>query len=233
MRRWRESRFLITILAAAGSAVLAGPLLQAGASRGGPPLETVARQPNQTPRAPDTPQAAVQRPTFRAAANLVRVDVYPTSDGRLVPGLSAEDFEVQEDGVPQQIATFEFVRPRPADPAGRPSVAGDRGARADAAAPGERVFVLFLDTYHVSQGAAFRIRQSLTTVLDRVLAAGDRVALMTPEMSGGDITFWRRGESIAAAMDAWWKWGRRDYRPMSDLDAREKMYAGCYPPGRA
>ncbi|MDP3716904.1 MAG: hypothetical protein Q8T13_03960, partial [Acidobacteriota bacterium] len=35
---------------------------------------------------------------FRGGVNVVRVDVYPTRDGAMVPDLTAADFEVLEDG---------------------------------------------------------------------------------------------------------------------------------------
>jgi hypothetical protein len=62
------------------------------------------------PRGQSAPSQDPQRPTFRLDANFVRVDIYPTADGRPVTDLAAADFEVLEDGVPQQIETFEFVR---------------------------------------------------------------------------------------------------------------------------
>ena len=47
---------------------------------------------------------------FRAEANLMRVDVYPiTEDGQAVTDLTADDFEVREDNVPQAVAAFEHV----------------------------------------------------------------------------------------------------------------------------
>ena len=46
---------------------------------------------------------------FRSEANFVRVDVYPTSDGKAVLDLKAEDFEVFEDNAPQSVQTFEHV----------------------------------------------------------------------------------------------------------------------------
>src|SRR6267154_2448187 len=48
-------------------------------------------------------------PTFRAEANYVRVDVFPTREGAAVPDLTAADFEVFEDKVPQKIEQFERV----------------------------------------------------------------------------------------------------------------------------
>ena len=62
-------------------------------------------------RAQSTPQI------FRAGTNLVYVDVYPRRDGRLVEGLTRDDFDVFEDGTRQAIQTFELVEftARPAD----------------------------------------------------------------------------------------------------------------------
>src|SRR5688572_26142216 len=51
-----------------------------------------------------------QRPIFRTGTSLVRVDAYPSRDGKIIEGLTAEDFEVLEDGVPQKIESFQFVR---------------------------------------------------------------------------------------------------------------------------
>ena len=48
-------------------------------------------------------------PTFRAEANYVRVDVYPTMDGAPVTDLRVEDFEVSEDRVLQKVEQFERV----------------------------------------------------------------------------------------------------------------------------
>ena len=50
-----------------------------------------------------------QRPVFRTGTSLVRVDAYPSKDGKILEGLTAEDFEVFEDGVLQKIESFQFV----------------------------------------------------------------------------------------------------------------------------
>jgi len=54
-------------------------------------------------------QQPKQPPPFRAGTNFVHVDVYPSANGTIVPDLTAADFEVLEDGVPQKIQTFEHV----------------------------------------------------------------------------------------------------------------------------
>lgn len=48
--------------------------------------------------------AIAQQPTFSARAEAVRVDALVTNRGRPVGGLRAEDFELFDSGVPQQIA---------------------------------------------------------------------------------------------------------------------------------
>ena len=51
-------------------------------------------------------QDQLPQPTFRAEANYVRVDVFPTKDGVPVADLNADDFEVIEDKAPQKIEQF-------------------------------------------------------------------------------------------------------------------------------
>src|SRR4051794_21168497 len=48
--------------------------------------------------------------TFRAETNYVEVDTRVLDrDGKFVPGLKAEDFEVFEDGKPQKVSSFSLV----------------------------------------------------------------------------------------------------------------------------
>src|SRR5687767_6625441 len=98
----------------------------------------------------DKPQQPQPPPTFRTEANFVRVDVYPTQGGKPVMDLRAADFEVLEDGKPQAIETFEHVVVSPAGPQAVRSEPGSIGASQQLAAnPRNRVFVLFLDIFHV------------------------------------------------------------------------------------
>src|SRR5512140_2344043 len=94
---------------------------------------------------------APQPPTFRAGANFVRVDVYPTAAGRPVGDLAKDEFEVLEDGVPQAIVTFEHVSVRGGSPPSeRVEPRSAREANEQAADARNRLFVLFLDSYHVT-----------------------------------------------------------------------------------
>jgi VWFA-related protein len=189
------------------------------------------------PPAPDT-QGAGQAssgasqpprpPTFRVEANYVRVDVYPTAGGEIVRDLPREEFEIFEDGVRQEVAAFERVDiDLGAGRGGRREPASVAEARAAAAEPRARVFVLFLDTYHTTLAGSHRMRRALAELLGRILGPDDLVGVMTPEMSASDVTLARRTETIEAFLERSWNWGRRD-QP-AQLDPEEEQYLACFP----
>jgi VWFA-related protein len=204
-------------LAGAGSLLAAAPQQPAPAAGQAPPA--AAQQEDQ-----------LQRPTFRAEANFVRVDVYPTAGGRMVQDLAQADFEVLEDGKPQEIRTFEHVLIQAGGPPEtRSEPRSVQDAKDMAADPRARLIVLFLDTYHVTREGAYNVRRSLTRLLDRTLGPTDMVAVMTPEMSAGSITFTRHTGSIGELLDKWTTWGRR-FEEVTQPDAIEARYQLCYPP---
>lgn len=167
------------------------------------------------------------KPTFRAEANYVRVDMYAMRDGQPVEDLAQEEIEVLEDGVPQKIATFEHVKVRPAGPQETRiepnTVAQSRQAAAD---PRARVFVIFLDTYHVQIEGSHNMRLPVVRFLDRVIGQDDLVAVMTPEMSASDLVFGRKTAVISRMMEEDWAWGRRER--MVNQDPKEERYETCY-----
>jgi VWFA-related protein len=171
-------------------------------------------------------QDQLPQPTFRAEANYVRVDVFPTRDGMPVTDLTAADFELVEDRAPQKIEQFEHVVIRAAGiDAGRRepnTVAESREAIKD---PRTRVFVLFLDPAHVEQGTSRKISQTLVNTLNRLIGPDDYVGLMLPPMRLRDVTFARRSIVIQRLLERDW-WGQRD--AMIPLDETEDQYAYCY-----
>ena len=173
----------------------------------------------------DPPQ---EQPRFRVGSSYVRVDVYATRDGRPVDDLTAADLALFEDGKPQKIESFEHVRVAPPGPEAtrrEPTTVGE--SRAAARESRARVFVLFLDTYHVSLSSSNRMRMPLVQMLNGLIGQDDLVALMTPGMQARDITFTRRTSGIEQMLDRRWDWGRRG--TITNLDEEEQQYEDCYP----
>jgi VWFA-related protein len=176
----------------------------------------------------ERPGDAQQPPVFRTEANFVRVDAYPTKDGRPLQGLTADDFEVLEDGKPQKIVTFEHVRivgGTPPDARIEPNSV--REAERMAGNPRNRVFVLFLDVAHVEVSGSHHIKEPLIRLMSRLMGPDDLVAVMTPLMPPTQLTFGRKTEVIEQQLRENWPWGKRF--ALSPMDERELDYENCYP----
>jgi VWFA-related protein len=95
---------------------------------------------------------------FRSSTSLVEVDVIvKDKDGQFVSGLTADDFEVLEEGKPQQIQHFYLVtesRDRTAQPP--PGVDLPRGDDQR----GRRVFLLIFDAEHLSAPVISRLKHA-------------------------------------------------------------------------
>ena len=182
-----------------------------------------------SPGAQQPSRPTPQPPPIRTAANFVRVDVFPTRDGRPVQDLALEDFELLEDGEPQKIEAFEHVVIRPAGPQdARVEPQSVRDAERMAANPRSRVFVIFLDVPHVSIASGHHIKEPIITLLDRIIGPEDLVAVMTPGMSPTQITLGRKTEIIERGLRENWPWGRRD--SILPFDEHEEAYRVCYAP---
>jgi VWFA-related protein len=174
------------------------------------------------------PAQGTQPPTFRTEANYVRVDVYPTVDGVPVADLQREDFEVAEDGAVQTIDAFDHIVIRGVSQDQRgPEPSSVAESRAMLENPRARVFVLFLDAYHVSVEGSANIRAPLTRALDRLIGPEDLFGVMTPEMSALDVAFARKTTTIAGILDRYWTWGERFQ--LVQPDPEDNRYLQCYP----
>ena len=102
--------------------------------------------------------------------------------------------------------------------------------------PRRRVFVVFLDTYHVTRAGSMVVREALQTFLKSALGADDLVAYMTPQMSGGDISFSSSTDPLLAYLDANPVWGVADEIAGTESDPIERELQTCFdqraaPPG--
>ena len=179
------------------------------------------------PQTAQPPQDPQRPPVFRTEANFVRVDVFATVKGRPVRDLALEDFEVLEDGVRQNLSTFEYVQVRAAAPFDDRREPNSMRESEDALRnPRARVFVLFLDVPHVTIGGAWNARQALVSMVDRLLGPEDLIGVMTPAMAPTDMVFARKTAVIEGGLLNKWPWGER-HTLMED--EQDKMYQACYP----
>jgi len=212
---------------AAAAAVLAlGAVVSAGQQAGqqpppAPPAGSQAAQPGQAQDPQQKP------PVFRAGVNAVRVDVIVTDkDGNPVSDLTQADFEVQEDGKPQAIDLFKLVNSDGnVGPGAEPprAIRSQYDQESEAARDDVRLFVIFLDDYHVRRGNAMRVREPLVQFVKTQLGPLDMVALMYPLMSVQQLTFTRDLDGVVSALRLFE--GRKyDYRPRNSFEEQYANY---------
>ena len=124
--------------------------------------------------------------------NVVNVEVYVTDKkGEPVTGLTAEDFEIYEDGEPMEITNFYVARGEaaatpeievPAAPAAEPAAAGP-----DLPPPDDQQLnvVLFIDNLNIRPASRNRVLDALRGSLFFQLGPGDRVMLAS--FNGGAV----------------------------------------------
>ncbi len=179
------------------------------------------RVPEQRPET--TPEAATQ--VFRGGVDFVYVDAYPRRAGQLVEGLQAKDFEVFEDGRPQTIQSFEFVSTPTGGAAVRADPRSDSEAERWVGDPKNRVFIVYVDLYHISRSAANQLRGPMMDFLAQTIGPTDVVALMTPETPVSDIKFARTLNTLSAELERYWAWGLLEGLASPRTPAEEEIAA--------
>ncbi|MCX6539945.1 MAG: VWA domain-containing protein [Acidobacteria bacterium] len=164
-----------------------------------PPPKTGTKPPSGDPAQAAQPQKG-QAPVFRAGVNVVRVDIIVTDrQGNAVTDLTQSDFEVLEDGKPQAIDLFRLINsngvPEPGAEPARP-IHSMYDEEAEAARDDVRLFVIFLDDYHVRLQNSIRIRDTLVQFLTTQLGPLDMVAIMYPLTPVSALTFTRDRDAL-------------------------------------
>jgi VWFA-related protein len=135
--------------------------------------------------APPAPEAA---PDFgeQVEVNVVNVEVYVTDkDGRRVPGLRREDFELLEDGKPVDLVNFAAFE-RHAAPASKEPGAAPSASPSETAAPAvladPMTIVVYVDNSNVAPAHRSRAVRQLREFLTRSLSPGDRVMVVSYDL---------------------------------------------------
>jgi VWFA-related protein len=144
--------------------------------------------------------SAQEQPTFRTRTNIVRVDVTVLDRrGNPVTSLTADDFEVREDGRLQTITSFKLLEAtgQPTDDFSLP-IRGPLHAAAEAARDDVRVFLVFWDEYHLGEhvNAPFA-REGLKRVMLDAFGPTDLVAIMDQLTPTDAIQFTRDRFALA------------------------------------
>ena len=159
---------------------------------------------------------APQTPVFRTGINFVRVDAIVTDeDGNPLLDLTADDFRVFEDDVEQTVESFRLVEvtgvPDPALPPPS-SIRNDYDQEREAARTDSRIFVFFLDDYHVRRENGIRMRADLVEFVETQLRPTDLVGIMYPLTPIMDMRLTRNHDQIVRALEAF-EGVKYDYRP--------------------
>jgi VWFA-related protein len=137
--------------------------------------------------AQQAPAPTQQGTVFRAATNYVTTDVLVRDkDGKFIPDLRKEDFEVYEDGVLQTVQIFNSVI------GGRvfsdvttlaPSVAPSEGLILPPSRPRSdtsgRIFIIFIDDLHLQAADTPRVRDVLADIRDTIIHENDLVGFVS------------------------------------------------------
>jgi VWFA-related protein len=165
-----------------------------------------------------------QLPVFRSGVDSVTVDVSVVDrNGNPITDLTAADFEIREAGKPQAVTTFKLVQTGDGldDSRAQREILSFDEHRAEAAREDNRLFVLFLDDYHVRRENSMRVREQIASFL-RQLSPHDLVAISTPLSSVTGLTFSRSHVSLAGNVMGFN--GRKyDYTPMNAIEERYQL----------
>lgn len=144
----------------------------------------------QVPQPSPSPAPPNPLPRIGVSSELVQLDVVITDGkGRPVTGLTAESFEVLEDGQPRPITHFvPGVAAGPRPPAVSPLSPSRLPADTrDAEARAPRYLVLAVDDYHLEPAELPDVQKALRHFIDRQLVAGDEAMVVAASGSLGAL----------------------------------------------
>ena len=144
---------------------------------------TAQQSPAQPPPAQRPPAPPDQQPVFRAGINTVRVDVIVTDrQGNPVTDLKLEDFQIEEDGKPQKPETFRLVKIDTVTQPGytQRSIRTRNDEETAAADENSRIFMFFLDDYHVLKETSMSMKKPVVDFISSQLGPSDLAGVMYP-----------------------------------------------------
>jgi VWFA-related protein len=180
---------------------------------------------NQSPSVAQPPAPPDGQPVFRTGINFVRVDVIVTDrKGEPVTDLKLEDFQIEEDGKPQKAEQFRLVK---IDATTQPSytqrtIRSRNDEETAAADENSRIFMFFLDDYHVMKDTSMSLKKPVVEFIANQLAPNDLVGVMYPLTPVDAAVVTRSHQGVINAVERFE--GRKyNYDPINDIE-REYVY---------
>jgi len=146
-----------------------------------------------------TPPPNQQRPpVFTATTELITTDVRVRDrSGKFIPNLTAKDFQILEDGVPQNLQTFSFVLGGRVLADVTPSAPrlNREGLILPPSAPppdtSGRIFIIFIDDLHLQPSDTPRVKDALKQIRDVLIHENDMVGFVSTGYSSiaGEVTY--------------------------------------------
>lgn len=142
--------------------------------------------PSSAPKPQQTVQPADENDVVRVTTNLIQLDAVVTDkNGRVVPDLRPEDFEIFVNGKPQQITNFSFITVEPQAPE-QPSIAAKDASRNAPPIPAARLrpeqvnrtIALIVDDLTMDCRNMPSVRKALKKFIDVHMQLGDLVAIV-------------------------------------------------------
>jgi VWFA-related protein len=169
-------------------------------------------------------------PTFKSGAHFVSLDAYPVRDGKAITGLTINDFVLFEDGKPQTIDRIEFIEHQQFTPlAERRDPNSQRDGFELARNPTYRVFVLYLDAFHVDFSGSHALRVPITDLLNRMMGPQDLFGIMTPLLGIKDLLLGQSTLSIQEQLEKYPYWGLVSKEPLPEELELDTLYPGLIP----
>ena len=190
---------------------------------------------------PAVPAPDSQRPgtVFTVTSTLVQMDAVVTdSKGRYVTDLGPEDFQVFEDGKPQKLTHFSYVRIRtePAPAAEPPATIPKPTPKSVASLPPppmaqlrpedvRRTIVLMVDDLGLSFGSMASVRTSLHKFIERQMQPGDLVAVCRTGAGSGALQQFSADKRVLLAIVDGLRWNANGRFGANYFEAYGKLSA--------
>jgi len=161
-----------------------------------------------------------EQPVFRAGINFVRVDVIVSDrQGNPVTDLNLEDFEIAEDGRPQKPETFRLVKIDTTTQPGytQRTIRSRNDEETAAADENARIFVFFLDDYHVRKETSMSVKKPVLDFIANQLAPNDLIGVMHPLTPVDAVLIGRNHQGVLNTVERFE--GRKyNYEPINDVE---------------